>query len=162
MISTSFTRIYTDAGMNKLTGDEAWGCVVNENGFDLLETNLHLLEDMKLSSQKLPCGYRFIIHSKFNDVASQQNNGGELLALVAGLRIALQNGVKEVCTDSDLLHKWWSLGKVNKKTLDKMDSKKRSFIQDLVYLRSNFEKRGGKVLKISGNENKADLGLHRG
>jgi ribonuclease HI len=156
------SRIYTDAGMNKITGDEAWGCVVNENGFDLIETNLHLLKDMKISNKKLPCGYRFVIQSKFNDVSSQQNNGGELQALVAGLRIAIQNGVKEVCTDSDLLYKWWSLGKVNGKTWNKMDILKQGFIQDLVDLRKNFESKGGNLVKISGNINKADLGLHRG
>lgn len=155
------TRIYTDAGMNKMTGDEAWGCVVNENGFDLIETNMHLLSDMKISNQKLVNGYRFVIHSKFNDVTSQQNNGGELLALVAGLRIALQINTKEVCTDSELLYKWWSLGKVNSKTWNKMDIIKRGFIQDLIDLRKSYEEKGGKIVKISGNVNKADLGLHR-
>lgn len=157
----SRTRIYTDAGMNKLTGDEAWGCVVNENNFDLIETNLHLLEDMKCSSKKLPCGNRFVIHAKFDDVASQQNNGGELLALVAGLRIAIQNRVDEVCTDSNLLYEWWSLGKVNTKTLNKMDIRKQGFIQDLIVLRKKFEEMGGKLIKIKGDANKADLGLHR-
>ena len=152
--------IYTDAGMNKLTGTESWGCVVDENGKDLLENNLDLCQDFNISKKKLPRTERYVIKVKFNDVASQQNNGGELLALVAGLRISLEKGYKQIKIDSDLLFKWWSIGKVNPKTLQKMDLLKKKYIDECVSLRKEFEKRGGQIIKISGNVNKADLGFH--
>lgn len=153
--------IYTDAGMNKLTGDESWGCVVNENNKDLLEDNLELCKDLNICKEKLPKGDRFVIKVKFNDVASQQNNGGELLALLAGLRISLKSNYTEIKIDSDLLYKWWSIGRVNAKTLQKMDPLKKKYINECVTLRKEFESRGGKITKIPGNVNKADLGFHK-
>ena len=152
--------IYTDAGMNKLTKDESWGCVVDENNTDLLKDNLDICKDLNICQEKLPKGERYVIKVKFNDVASQQNNGGELLAFVAGLRISLKNDYKEIKIDSDLLYKWWSVGRVNPKTLQKMDLLKKKFIDECVSLRKEFENRGGKVIKISGKDNKADLGFH--
>ena len=153
--------IYTDAGMNKLTGTESWGCVVDENGKDLLEDHLDLCKDFNISKEKLHRTERYVIKVKFNDVASQQNNGGELLALVVGLRISLKEGFKEIKIDSDLLFKWWSIGKVNPKTFQKMDLQKKKYIEECVSLRKEFEKKGGQIIKISGNINKADLGFHK-
>lgn len=152
--------IYTDAGMNKRTGDEAWGCVVDEKGRDLIEDNQDLYEDMKIEQVDLPVGKRFVIKCKFNDVKTQQNNGGELCALVGGLRTALRIGCKKICCDSQLLVTYWKI-KVNPKTLEKMDEKKKYFISQLQTLYLQFEKGGGELVKIPGGENKADLGYHK-
>ena len=42
-----------------------------------------------------------------------------------------------------------------------MDLQKKKYIEECVSLRKEFEKRGGQIIKISGNINKADLGFHK-
>ena len=121
-------NIYTDAGMNRLTKDESWGCVVDENNKDLLKENLDLFKDFNICLEKLPKSERFVIKVKFNDVSSQQNNGGELLAFIAGLRIGIKHNYKEIKIDSELIYKWWSIGTINSKTLKKMDPLKKKYI----------------------------------
>lgn len=152
--------IYTDAGMNKKTGDYAWGCIVDQNGDDLIITHLSLFQDMKIEKETLPVGERMVIKVKFDDVKTQQNNGGELCALVGGLRIALTIELKIIYCDSELLVKWWSKGNVNSKTLAKMDENKKKFINELICLTKKFNEKGGKIVKISGSKNLADLGYH--
>lgn len=153
--------IYTDGGHNKSTGDEAWGSVVNKNGKDLLDEYKHLFTDMTTRIENLPVGARRIIISKFNDVISQQNNGAELLALVAGLRIALfKKDVGVIRCDSDLMIKYWSKN-LKDSTREKMDPLKSKYIDELIKLRKEFEKIGGVIEKISGDDNLADLGFHK-
>lgn len=142
-----------------MTGEEAWGSVVDEDGNCLLGTFDYLLKDMTLKVVTLPVGIRSIIVSKFSD-ATQQNNGAELLALVAALRITQEMDVTEIKCDSELLVKWWSVGHVNKDTRKKMDPRKLEYIEECASLRKSFEKRGGKLVKISGKDNLADLGYH--
>ena len=66
------------------------------------------LQDVKTSK-----GIQKVIISRFSDVQSQQNNGAELLGLVAGLRISLKTGCKTILCDSQLLVQYWSLDKVS-------------------------------------------------
>jgi hypothetical protein len=155
-------KIYSDAGMNSITGNESWGCVVDNNSLDLLPENLNLLTDMNIENKKLRVEERHVIKVKFDDVKSQQNNGGELLAFVAALRIGLELNYDQIKIDSELLHKWWSKGIINPKTLAKMDSNKKKYIFESVLLRKKFEEKGGQIIKISGKDNLADLGFHKG
>lgn len=153
--------IYCDGGMNKYTKPEAWGSVVDDDGKDLIESNLKILSDMNIVQKQLKKDIRFIIISKFNDVATQQNNGAELLSLVAALRIALNSkDITKICTDSSLIYTYWSKGQVNKDTLKKMDTNKKNLIFECKDLREEFEKNGGIIEKIKGDDNKADLGWH--
>lgn len=153
-------RIYCDGSMNKYSGNAGWGSVVDSNGLDLITMYNNLIEyDM---STLILSNSKKVILSRFDDVKSQQNNGAELMALIAALRIALSvSQVQEIATDSDLLFKYWSLGRVAAATREKMDPKKAERITECTRLRNEFEKRGGKLIKVGGDENKADLGFHR-
>lgn len=153
--------LFTDAGMNKYTGEYSWGSVVDENGNDIIYKFQDLLQDMIIENKFLPTGERYIIKVKFDDVKTQQNNGGELCALVAGLRIALKTEIQKIYCDSELLVKWWSKGNVNAKTFSKMDENKKKFIDNLINLTKEFNTKGGEIVKISGDNNKADLGFHK-
>ena len=118
-----------------------------------------LFPDMQLREVSLPIGKRTVIIAKFSDVKSQQNNGAELMALVAALRIALQDNIYTIYCDSDLLIKYWSLNlKKNKRLV--MDPNKVKYIDELISLRVEFNKRKGNIIKISGGDNLADLGYH--
>jgi len=147
--------IYVDGGQNKLTQKVAWGHVVDENGRDLLCSHLDLLEDMTLQTAPISGG-TLVIVADFAGV-NQQNNGAELMAMVAGLRIALETGASQLCSDSDLLVTYWSRGHCN----DLGDSRKVALIKECASLRRKFEKAGGKIVKISGDRNPADLGFHK-
>jgi ribonuclease HI len=160
-IFEDLTTIYCDGGQNSHTKDEAWGSVVDCNKNDIIEEYKELLSDMKLQEKRLKNDTRYIIVSKFNDVETAQNNGAELLALVASLRIANKfNLTKVINCDSELLVKWWSKGHINSKTALKMDPKKLLYINECSELRKTFERNGGKIVKISGSDNLADLGWH--
>jgi ribonuclease HI len=88
------------------------------------------------------------------------NNYGELVALLLGIRIAKKLGEKTVYSDSALVLDFWSRGHVT--------AKKRQEDPELYVLatktcaeRREFERTGGRCLKISGGINPADLGYHR-
>ena len=150
--------LYTDGGHNKMTGDEAWGSVVQGQGVDIVPLYKTLFSDLKLKNVNLPVGNRDIVISKFNDVKTQQNNGAELLAFLMGLRIAKStNIVKRIKCDSDLLVKWWTLNGPNPKTKKTMDPLKIKYINECIMLRKEFESKGGIIEKISGDDNKSDL-----
>ena len=152
--------LFTDGGHNKSTGIEAWGSVVDVYGKDVMEQYKHLFTDMKTKVVELPVGIRRIVVSKFNDVSSQQNNGAELLALVIGLRIALDsNKVKLIKCDSKLLTEFWSKY-LKPESRKKMDPLKAKYIDELIELRKKFEVINGVIEKIPGDDNLADLGFH--
>lgn len=158
--------IYTDGAFFPDTGEYAWGTVTDDLGNDLLAGHLQLLKDMDIKKVNTPKGERHVIMAKFTDVKKNQNNGAELLALVAGLRIALANPrVTVVSSDSDLLVKWWSVGHIKPTTAAKMDPTKKQYINELTSLRANFESSGPKgqkrLLHIPGDKNPADLGFHK-
>ena len=151
--------IYCDGGCNKQSGEFGFGSVVNELREDLVNLYSFLFPDMQLREVSLPIGKRTVIIAKFSDVKSQQNNGAELMALVAALRIALQDNIYTIYCDSDLLIKYWSLNlKKNKRLV--MDPNKVKYIDELISLRVEFNKRKGNIIKISGGDNLADLGYH--
>lgn len=169
--------IFVDGGHNSMTKDEAWGCVVDQNGNDLICENLKSLqynsslfsdsiktEKLIIRKELLPVGYRNVIISKFNDVKIQQNNGAELLAFYAGLLIMLYTYQNEknciIYSDSKLIVDYWGKGHVNSNKMKTMDPIKLAYIKECGRLRTLFEQKGGKVMKISGDNNKADLGFH--
>lgn len=156
--------IYCDGGCNLHTKPNAWGSVVNGFGNDLICYYSHLLIDMELREVILPKDKRVIIISNFKDVNTQQNNGAELMAAVAALRIALNlisSGieVKTIFCDSQLIVDFWSK-RLKPESENKFDQRKVMYIKELIQLRREFENNGGKFIKISGNVNFADLGFH--
>lgn len=154
--------IYTDAGHNKTTGDCAFASVVDYQGVDAIGPFSELFPDMELRDVTLPVGERRIVVAKFTGVATQQINGGELLGLVCGLRIALTVGIdliNEIFCDSKIILYWsLRLGDEQRRTFD---PRKVAYIDELIQLRSQFESNGGRVVKIDAEENPADLGFHR-
>ena len=147
--------------MNPTTGKFAYASVVDAESKDIISDFLYLFMDFELSYQKLPKCSRNIILCKFDDVAQQQNNGAELVSMVCALRVAKVSTIDIIYSDSNLIIDYWSKGHVNKKTIASMDSKKRTLINECSNLRNEFERRGGKILKVSGKDNLADLGYHR-
>lgn len=155
--------IYVDGGFNKHTKPYGFGCVVNSEGVDLIENNLHLLTDMQTKRVDLPVGSRTVILAYFKEV-QHQNNAAELLAMVAGLRIAiyyLEGGkyVKNIASDSNLIVLYWSK-KIKAETEESSDPIKVKYIKELIELRKRFESMQGNIIKISGDDNPADLGYH--
>jgi len=154
--------LYVDGCCNKQTKGNGWASVVADNNIDLIDAYSCILSDFIIEDVSTPKGKYKVIISKFNDVASQQNNGAELLSMVAGLRIAVNVlKCKFLYSDSSLMVDYWSDNKISKKTLDKMDPIKLKYIKECYTLRKRFELCGGKVLKIPGNKNPADLGYHK-
>lgn len=152
--------IYVDGGHGKYSGHEGWGSIVDDNGDDLLAKHSFLFPDMDVKKVSLPKGERYIIVSSFSDVKSQQNNGAELLAMIAGIRIALYSGKYfEVRSDSQLCVKYWSKN-LTKSSSKKLSAEKISWINMLISLRKKFEEGGGNIVQIKGSENIADLGYH--
>ena len=155
------TYLYVDSGCNKQTGLEAWASVVNQDGCDVVPVCQDLFTDLTMKIVQLPKGERIIAVSCFTDVQSQQNNGGELLALVMGLRIAQNYQIDKIYSDSQLVVKTWSKNGPAKKTEQKMDPRKLKYIRETIHLRKDYESRGGQVIQISGDDNLADLGYHK-
>lgn len=156
-----YEKIYVDGCCNRDSGNCGWGSVCDHKGIPLLSLHTDLLSDMCMQDVKTPKGIQKVIISEFSDVKSQQNNGAELLALVVGLRIALHTACKCILSDSQLLVQYWSLDKVSPNTKKKMDPLKYRYIKECYELRKKFEISGGKILKISGDDNIADLGYHK-
>lgn len=156
------SEIYVDSGQNSQTGVEAWGCVVDAGGRDLIAPHADMFTDIPVRDVVLPIGRRYVLVAKFPGVTFQQNNSGELLATVAGLRLAMKYpAIKVVKGDSTVVLTWWSrhLGADKRKTMDK---RKLGYIDELIELRRAFEARGGRLEKIDGKYNLADHGRHRG
>ena len=156
--------IYVDGGFNNFTKPHACGCVVDHFNHDLIEMYSCLLSDMTLIRMELPVGVRKLIQVRFNDV-THQNNGAELLATVAGLRIAIflfKNGysVHYLFSDSSLIVDHWSK-RIKDESAAKMDPIKLRYVHELIQLTREFELYGGMIYKIEAAKNPADLGCHK-
>lgn len=87
------------------------------------------------------------------------NNFGELAALYLALLIAKKLNKKKICGDSKLVIDYWSKGHISK---NKMKDKELVYlIEKTVALRREFEGNGGKIMRIKGSINPADIGFHR-
>ena len=100
---------------------------------------------------------RTIFKVAFTDVSTQQNNGAELVAAIIGICIAYHHNYKRVYCDSTLIVEHWSK-KVSKTIKDERKAKLQRFLIKVCKL---FENAGGKLIWISGDDNKADLGFHK-
>lgn len=134
--------VYFDAGTGRGNGVEI--SVTNKNGGDLLHT---ILPKKKINKHG-----KHLISRK-----GATNNYGELLALFYAIQISLKDNVAEIFGDSKLVIDYWSRGIMKVKELPKetvLLGKKVSV------LRREFESAGGKIGRISGDDNPADLGFH--
>lgn len=89
---------------------------------------------------------------------NRTNNFGELTGLFIALKYSLKYNVKDICGDSELVIKYWANLKYNKENLDDDTISLIHKVHDL-YLK--FKNNGGKLHKISGDINPADLGFHK-
>lgn len=87
------------------------------------------------------------------------NNFGELAALYLALLVAKKLDKKKIYGDSRLVIDYWSKGHISKNK--SKDKDLVTLIEKIVPMRKEFEKNGGKILKIKGSINPADIGFHR-
>lgn len=154
-------EIYCDGGHNKQTGKEGWGSVVDFKGNCLLSQHRNLIIDLPIhQSVKLKKDIRDVLISNFTDVKTQQTNGAELLALLAALRIAIHLNKKVIGCDSNVVLSWTDI-KNREVKRDGMDVRKKQYLNEANLLREKFEKEKGKIIKIKGDNNLADLGFHK-
>lgn len=162
-------QIYVDGGCNKHTGDEAWATALLLKSDGEYDDIFAHVGDLGLESKivKLPRKpyERVVLISRFDDVKTQQNNGAELLAILGALIYVDKLSPSEqsrvtINSDSQLIVDYWSRGKINPKTATKMDPRKLDIINRCSRMRTIFERKGGKIVKISGDNNPADLGYH--
>lgn len=153
-------KLYVDGCCNREIG--ACASVVDENGVDLIGRYCDFLESQKLMEwfvrKTNPKNGRQVYEVRFNDVATQQNNGAELLAATLGILIALEYDYDEVFSDSQLIVDYWS-----KKLSTKIKDPKKLEVQKiLIELTDLFTRiHRGRLTKISGDDNIADLGFHK-
>ncbi len=86
------------------------------------------------------------------------NNFGELLACKKALELAMKNGEKFIFGDSKLVVEYWSKGHVKYE----VGEETVNLAVEVKKLRKEFESKGGKIILISGGNNPADLGFHKG
>jgi ribonuclease H-related protein len=134
--------IYFDAGTGRGEGVEI--SVTDENGRNLLHKALQKKELNRFGKHLL------------DDKAT--NNYGELLALRHALTVAKKEKVKKVFGDSKLVIEYWSRHRAKRKELPRATVQ---LLDEVAELREKFEATGGIVLRISGDDNPADLGFHR-
>ncbi|MFA5746850.1 MAG: viroplasmin family protein [Candidatus Paceibacterota bacterium] len=134
--------IYFDAGTGPGNGVEA--SVTDEKGRALLKKILPPEALNREGRQYAPQG--------------ATNNYGELLACKYALQIAEKEGVKKIFGDSKLVIDYWSKWMVKKGVSEETVKLAR----EVSKLREVFEKAGGKVKRVSGGSNPADLGFHKG
>lgn len=158
--------IYVDGCCNKSIGSVAT-VIEYKNGstYDLIGSYHQYFPDNDV--REVEYFNRLITNTKmtiktfnvcFTDVVQQQNNGAELLAMTTALRIALMmNYNGKIYSDSQLIVNYWSKGSYNKIN----DQMKLNMIQQCTELRKQFEVLGGRIVKIDGDDNIADLGYHR-
>lgn len=149
--------MYVDGCCNNTIGSCA--SVVDGRGFDLIGPHLDFLSHFKFLDT-FPMKHhrdRIVCEVKFTDVASKQHNGAELIAMCIGLVIGIYYKYEIIFSDSQLMVNSWSL----KESTTIKDPYKAKIQRYCIELRKIFERRGGKILKISGDDNPADLGFHK-
>ncbi len=134
--------IYFDAGTGRGEGVEI--SVTDEHGKNMLHKTLSKTDLNKFG--------KHLVRDK-----NATNNYGELLACKHALTLALREGVKKVFGDSKLVVDYWSKWHVKKDVAEETFALAR----EVAALRDKFEKKGGEVARVSGDDNPADLGFHR-
>jgi len=134
--------IYFDAGTGRGAGVEI--SVTDEKGNDLLEKAIAKKELNRFGKHVV-------------DDPAATNNFGELLALRYALTIARKLKKKKVFGDSKLVIEYWSKRRMKRKELPEETV---ALAKEVAELREDFESTGGKVERVSGDHNPADLGFH--
>lgn len=145
--------IYFDAGTGRGEGVEI--SVTDEKGSDLLK---EILEKKFINR-----------HGKHLIPGNVTNNYGELLACKYALELALKKKIKKIFGDSMLILKYWSRGVIKKtpQALPLLAVRREipketiNLAHTVTELRKKFEKAGGILKYIPGDDNPADLGFHR-
>lgn len=140
---------YFDAGTGRGNGVEI--SVTDENGKNLLHKIMPKSKINKFGKHRL--GKDFT------------NNYGELLACYHAIKLAMLDRFKKACPersrrvfgDSKLVIDYWSRGFIKRKELPVATVK---LADKTAKLRKEFELVGGEILRISGDDNPADLGFH--
>lgn len=108
--------------------------------------------------------YDILDNKKINEFGNyfvnknRTNNFGELVGLFAAIKYALKYNIKLICGDSSLVIDYWSKGNFNSKNLEQDTI---NLIKRVTNMRKQFERENGKIEKISGDVNPADLGFHK-
>lgn len=136
--------VYFDAGTGRGNGVEI--SVTDEKGKDLLG---RVLPKAKLNQ----FGKHLVSH------ADATNNYGELLALKYAIKYALKEEEKSIFGDSKLVIDHWSKFQIKR---SEVAPKTVKLAEEVSRLREEFEEAGGVISRISGADNPADLGFHRG
>lgn len=89
---------------------------------------------------------------------NRTNNFGELTGLYLALKYAKKFNVKKIYGDSQLVIEYWSKRRYNACNLD---NDTINLIETVAVMRRDFENEGGKVARIDGDYNPADLGFHK-
>ena len=134
--------IYFDSGTGAGNGTEI--NVTDKTGKKLLHK---VLEKEKLNEKG---------HHYADEGAT--NNYGELLACKYALQIAIKENILKVFGDSKLVVEYWSKGHVKYE----VGEETVNLANEVKKLRKEFEIKGGKITLISGGNNPADLGFHKG
>ena len=132
--------IYFDAGTGRGEGVEI--SVTDNTGTDLLSSAMP--KDL------------INVHGKHLLPKGKTNNYGELLACFYALQIARNGKLKNIFGDSALVIDYWSKGFIKKEVgPETIDLAKK-----VALMRREFEAAGGKIERVSGDDNPADLGFH--
>lgn len=134
--------IYFDAGTGR--GDGVEISVTDERGRDLLADVLKHGKINRFGKHLLGKGFT--------------NNYGELLACRYALDLARKKRIKKIFGDSKLVIDFWSRGFAKKGVAPET----RKLALQVTRMRRKFEKEEGVMTHISGRDNPADLGFHRG
>ena len=134
--------IYFDAGTGRGKGVEI--SVTDEQGKDLLA---RVIAKECINE-----------HGKHLLSSDKTNNYGELLACRYALELAMQSKIRAIFGDSKIIIDYWSKGKIKKEGIA---PETRALAFEVKKLRDLFEADGGEVMRVSGNDNPADLGFHR-
>lgn len=138
----SMPGIYFDAGTGRGFGVEI--SVTDEKGKDLLA--------------KVVAKEFINEHGKHLLGPDKTNNYGELLACKYALELAIREGIKDIFGDSKIIIDYWSKGRIK---VEGIAPETRILAFAVKKLRDIFEADGGQVIRVSGDDNPADLGFHR-
>ncbi|MDP3779000.1 MAG: ribonuclease H family protein [bacterium] len=133
--------IYFDAGTGRGQGVEI--SVTDEKGKDLLDAII----PKELINR----------HGKHLIGHHVTNNYGELLGCKYALQLALRENVDRIFGDSKLIISYWSKGHIK----NEVAGDTITLAHEVAKLRREFEKKGGTLERVSGDDNPADLGFHR-
>lgn len=129
--------------------------IVDHNSVDIIKSYIEMCNDMNMVEYKKDSKERVLLKVPFENKI--HSDVGKLLSLVVALRIALQKDYREIYMDSNLILNWWSKGRVRKETREKMEESLSKYLDECISLRTQYEEKGGKLIKICEDDNKASF-----